>query len=89
MTQQQEALLHLWAAVIQVAVSDILAARNSRYDAEKRASLAWVQSDDRHARSFLWACDMLSINPLAVRDLCVNNPSEVCTGRVGLGNMHT
>jgi len=89
MTQQQEALLHLWAAVIQVAVSDILAARGSRYDAEKRASLAWVQSDDRHTRSFLWACDMLSINPLAVCDRCVNSPSEGYTGRATLGSMHT
>ena len=68
MTEQHEALLHLWAAVIQTAVNDILAT-GDKPNQDQRMSRDWVASDSLEQRSFLWACDMLSIEPEAVREI--------------------
>ena len=69
MTEQHEALLHLWAAVIQTAVNDIVTSGDNP-NQDQRMSRDWVESDSLEPRSFLWACDMLNVGPIAVRAKC-------------------
>lgn len=67
------ACLGLWAAVMQVAVEDFLGRgpMPSRKDGsrdELRASAAdWLASPDEGARTFLWICTLLDLDPSAVR----------------------
>lgn len=63
-----DSYLSLWAAVLQRAVDD---ARISRPpDSEERMSIEWIRSERVEPRSFLWVCDMLSIEPQRVRAVC-------------------
>jgi hypothetical protein len=65
--EQRDAYLSLWAAAIQVAISDVLMGGPSL---DARMPREWVASNAIEQRSFLWACDMLSIDPDAVRERC-------------------
>lgn len=66
MDEQYERYLNLWIAVIEAAIHDALAIHNPTRD--QREAYAWVTSDATHPTSFLWACDMLNVCPIALRD---------------------
>lgn len=66
MDEQHERCLNLWTAVIEAAIHDALAIHNPTRD--QREAYAWVTSNATHPTSFLWACDMLDVCPITLRD---------------------
>ena len=77
--QQTTSELGLWAAVMHLAISDAMPKTYSRRPSRQILEAAehacetaknWIKSDRRDIfNSFLSLCDLLDINPKAVRDL--------------------
>ena len=77
--QQTTSELGLWAAVMHLAISDAMPKTYSRRPSSQILEAAehaggtakkWIKSDRRDIfNSFLNLCDLLDINPKAVRDL--------------------
>ena len=77
--QQTTSELCLWAAVMHLAISDAMPKTYSRRPSRQILEAAehacetakkWIKSDRRDIfNSFLSLCDLLDINPKAVRDL--------------------
>lgn len=66
-----DAYLALWGAALQVAIDDVIAAmRSERWDQDRRMSHAWIFTNSRETRSFLWVCDICGVDPRRVRDVC-------------------
>ena len=77
--QQTTSELGLWAAVMHLAISDAMPKTYSRKPSSQileatehacETAKKWIKSDRRDIfNSFLNLCDLLDINPKAVRDL--------------------
>ena len=53
----------LWLAVINQALDDLTATERPL----KRSARAWFLSSNRNAGSFIWVCDLVGLEPTAVR----------------------
>ena len=51
----------LWRAVLRLAIADMAV------PGFRAAAMRWIDSQDSHAGSFLWICDMTEIDPRDVR----------------------
>lgn len=59
--------LAVWAAVLEVSVNDV---KDDARGPERRASRAWLSSNNTQPRSFLWVCDILGADPSRIRKMC-------------------
>lgn len=68
MANDIDSCLRLWATVMYFAVNDLF----SNSDRAKRSARAWFASKDHRPGAFLWCCDALSLNGVAVRERILN-----------------
>lgn len=62
-----EDYLALWGAVLVQAMDDVIGMRTDRCSVEQRMSAIWIFSNSVESRSFLWACEICSVDPERVR----------------------
>lgn len=67
--EEYEPYLKLWAAVIELAVSDVLSIKPGKVEPDQQRSAEWIASMSNAPLSFHWACDMLNVSPVAVREM--------------------
>jgi hypothetical protein len=75
--------MRLWMAVLKLALQDyamMYQANGCKHDAiavQRHPSARWIADTSNHRQGFNWVCELLGMNPDAVRNSFYRNASDI------------
>lgn len=61
---------NLWARVVESAIRDVL-----KWDSKKARK--WIASNERHPYSFVWACEVIEMDPREIRRAMIKQGKNI------------